>query len=136
MPEKTSNKIRTSIAEIFYHAESCVMEIHIDEDAHIDVKEIKELVSAQKELTGNQEYVTLVCFKGNFITPTKEGREYGAKGSTEKVLAIAIVVRSLPLMLIIRSYIFFNKPKRPTQMFMSKNKALSWLDKMRKKREN
>jgi hypothetical protein len=136
MTEKISSTIKTSVAEIIYHPDSCVMEVHINEDAHIDVKEIKEMQAAQLELAENQTHVTLVCFKGNFITPTKEAREHGAMSSTRNVLAIAIVVRSLPLMLIIKSYIFFNKPKTPTQMFRSKNRALSWLEKMRNKPKN
>ena len=126
-------KAQTSVAELEYFPDRRIMEMHFKKDAEIDIEQVKEIEEVRNKLTGNDRYAVLVCFKGRFITPTKEGREYAAKGKTaSNILATAIVVNSLSLKLIVRSYIFFNRPRTKTQMFNKKEKAIKWLNKILK----
>ena len=102
---------------------------------HIDIKpvdeftreDVLEAVEALQKIGNGQQFVNLITFK-NFITVDKETRKLAAAEITGKYTkARALVVNSTALKLVVNFFIAFNKPKKPTRMFDSEDKAVVWL---------
>lgn len=120
-----SHKIETSIGT--HYIENNVLFIIIKEGAEIGVDEILESKQARIDLQQNNPIKVLVDLRGLFHI-TNEAREIAAEAkNSEMSIAMALVSNSLGTRLISNFFIKFNKPKRTTKMFNSKEKALNWL---------
>lgn len=63
---------------------------------------------------------------------TKEAREYqSTEQNHEGIKAFAMHIDSHIQKTVIKFYLFFNKPKTPTDCFLDREKALEWLRKYR-----
>lgn len=59
---------------------------------------------------------------------TKEARAYqGTEQNHEGIKAFAMLIDSPIQKTVIKFYLYFNKPKTPTDCFLSKEKCLDWL---------
>ena len=59
---------------------------------------------------------------------TKESRDfYSSKEVSEKITAMAVLVDSIAMKLIVNFFINFNKPHFPTKLFNKKSTAEKWL---------
>ena len=95
-----------------------------DEITHDDVLEQRKVV---QDLTQGQPHVVL-AIAGRRTSATKEAREYSSANIPEGRLAEAVLIKSLPVRIMGKFYINFNKPLVPTQLFDNENEALTWLN--------
>jgi hypothetical protein len=117
---------KTSIATVHLLSEQIIENI-IDDNSNIDVTDLLEIKEANLKLANGKKYVVLVN-SGHFTTITKEARELTAsKEFVQNTLAKAVLINSLPHLLIGRFYIKFNKPHIKTELFKTRDKAIAWL---------
>ena len=127
MIEKTN--IETSIGSHFI--QDNVLYNIFKEGADVCIDCMKESKKARLLLQNNQKMKILVDSRGLFNV-TREARTYAAEDRHAKLsIAMAIVSDSLPTRLLTNFFIKFNRPKTPTKMFLSEEKALEWLGKFR-----
>lgn len=122
----TINKIKTSTAN--HYIENDILYIIFNDGAVVDLEEIKASKAARLELQNSESMLVFVDIR-NLFNVTVEARKYAAEDENSKYsIAMAILVNSLPTRLLTNFFIKFNKPKTPTKMFTSKDKALTWLE--------
>jgi hypothetical protein len=85
------------------------------------------IINTIKKLSNGIRYPLLVIYAdGNLFS--KENREYVAGNEISNyVKADALVMKSLALKIIGNFYLKFNKPLRPTRMFVDTETAVQWL---------
>jgi hypothetical protein len=118
--------IQTKVASFCYNPEERLLHMTIFEGAEIEVENVIENYEASYTLVNNTKYLLLVDAKAN-ASLSKEARAYSAEPKPNSPIAMAIIVVSTANRLIGNFYINFNKPKVPTKLFSSEEKALEWL---------
>lgn len=104
-----------------------IIEVRCGEDYCYDVKDLKELIGAYKELTDNG-CAPLLHLMGKYTSITKEAREYGGTNeATKHSKAEAYVLESLSQRIIGNFYLKFNNPQVPTRFFNNSRGAEIWL---------
>lgn len=89
--------------------------------------DIKEMTNVIGEMGGGKKYPMLILIK-RFNPITKEASEYAASEVAGRyTLADAIVIPNFAIRIATNFYIKIFKPTRPTKMFNSEEKAISWL---------
>lgn len=118
-------RITVRAGEIIY-TENKIIKFTLKEDVEIEVEDIKEIIRVLDIAILQKPYCILIDARcsGN---ATREARAYASKHSTKKNEAEAILINSIPMRLLVNSYIQFNKPSVPTRMFTSEEKAIKWL---------
>ena len=96
------------------------------EGAEIELENAIENYEAAQSLTGPTKHLLLVDANSN-VYISKEARAYSAELKANSPIAMAVVVSSTANRLIGNFYINFNKPKVPTKLFSSDEKAIEWL---------
>ncbi len=98
-------------------------------DCEITLPVIQEMVREGNELMKHQEYYSLVDTKNSFGNITKEAKQYLANSPelNDINLANAIMINTLAMRIVIRTYIKIDKPIQPAKIFKSEVKALEWL---------
>lgn len=75
-----------------------------------------------------QRRIAVMVDSRDYTHFTEEVREfYASKEAAERIVAMAIIVSSLPTRLIGNFFIRFNKPLYPTHLFNSEQEATRWL---------
>jgi hypothetical protein len=110
------------------HIEDDILFITLKEDAEIDVDQIKEAIRGRKEIQKDLPMLTLTDIR-NLYSISNKARIFAAKNESIRELnkAMAILTSSLATKMFANFFIKVNKPKTPTKMFDSKEKALNWL---------
>jgi hypothetical protein len=104
-----------------------IIHTHFFHQMEIDVNHVKEINQVCGELTQGRRVPMMI--DGDTLTvPSEEARRFVAdKDSNPYSLAEAFIVKSLPQKLIANFFMRFNKPGRPTRMFMKQEEAITWL---------
>ena len=103
------------------------LHVHVKGVDEFSVKDIMDIAKTLYEIGKGPKFLIYAILE-NFLFVGKETRALAAKEITGKyIVAEAIVVNSTALKLLVNFYIAFNKPKRPTRMFDSEDKAVAWL---------
>ncbi len=126
-----SNIISTNRFSILLHEEG-YYELLINEDVEIEIDDIKDIVDAQKKLSGKR-LPTLVSAVGQAITNTETLGYISKNVNFPYSKAGAYVVSSTSQRLLANFYLKLKRPERPTQFFQSKVEALKWVLEQRDK---
>jgi hypothetical protein len=118
--------IQTKVATFSYHPNERLLHMTILEGAEIELENAIENYEAAYTLTRATKHLLLVDAKAN-VYISKEARAYSAELKPNSPIAMAIIVTSTANRLIGNFYINFNKPKVPTKLFSTEEKALEWL---------
>jgi hypothetical protein len=119
--------IQTKVAYFSYDSRSRILRMKIMEDASIEVEDAIQNYEAASSLTNGEKHLLLVDAQAN-VYISKETRIYSAQTKPNSPLAMALIVNSTANRLIGNFYINFNKPKVPTKLFPTEEKALKWLE--------
>lgn len=118
--------VRTPKAVISYNNKGLLKIVLTDFD-EITVEDVIEQRKVAFELTGGNPHVVL-AIAGRRTSATKEAREYSSSHIPEGRLAEAVLIKSLPVRLMGKFFINFNKPTVPTRLFETENEGLEWLN--------
>ena len=125
------NFIESRIALVELRSNNFVYVQHKDIQPFPAVDEIKELVTHILELANGKPFVALVDYRDMFQNWDTEAKEYVAnhKELNDLQEAVAIVVNTLPIKLVVKLYISFFKPPNETKIFNNLDGAEKWLQK-------
>ena len=101
------------------------------------VYELDNLLSFHQhvlEFTNAPKFLVLSDFREHHLSLSKEVIQYAAKDPelNEAKLAEAVLVKSLPNMMVARFFINVLRPITTTKIFRSEDKAMEWLKQVRK----
>jgi hypothetical protein len=101
-------------------------------NCEIDLPKAKELVQKGADLMSDKKYYLVVDMREMYGFFDPEVGDFLAKDPEvcTKRIACSILFHSLPIRLLVRSYVLFDKPLNPTKIFKSDEKGLKWLGKM------
>ena len=108
-------------------------------DESLRVIEKKHLVKIREliEQMGKGKQLLVYFSTNEFLTISKEAREYGASlKAQEYTIANAVLIDSLAKKIIFNFFLRINKPNKPTRGFNSKSKAIEWLLQLKRIGEN
>ncbi len=127
-----STVIETTKAIISITGDGHVL-IRIKEQEDLHVIDIKDTLAAKRSLIGEIEH-TVIFVTARFGTVSPEAREFSASPEVgKKVIARAIVTKSLSSRMLSNFYLRINKPSTPTRIFENEEDAADWLNKIREK---
>jgi hypothetical protein len=120
-----SQKITIRCGELVY--EDSILYVSFNDGADVDRADVEEIYSEGLKMSGGKPYMTLSDIRNN-PTSSPEARAFAATCDYAKFrLADALLADSSVMSLVANFYIRFNKPKVPTRLFNSKEKAVNWL---------
>lgn len=92
-------------------------------------EEIKELVHTTLKLANNNKFILVTDFRDMFQNWSSESKEYVANHTELNKLKIAqaILVNTLPVKLLINTFMAFNKPKGEIKVFDNFEKVETWI---------
>jgi hypothetical protein len=126
MSTKVSEK-KVSIKKAELTFKEGILYIRFNNNIDIELEDVQEIQDEGLKLSGGKPFCALAYLE-NRPASTPEARTFGATASYSKYrLADAIIVESGLMRLVTNIYINFNKPKVPTQMFETEEKAVAWL---------
>lgn len=109
----------------------------LDEDGVVTIlnkpKDIHGLEDATENIRMTQEIAAgtpraLLIDVTKIRSMTRDAREtYKAEGSTDRILAVALVTTSVTGRIMANFFLGFNKPKAPTRLFNDYHTAHNWL---------
>tara|TARA_B100000508_G_scaffold141092_1_gene146429 strand:+ start:91268 stop:91672 length:405 start_codon:yes stop_codon:yes gene_type:complete len=121
--------VSTSAADIVIY-DNNIMHIHIKIRNSFTMKDSIIIVEARTKLAQGNRYPVMYTAEYSFVTPSNEVTEFLSTAERRKlILADAFVVKSFSQRLAAKSYMLFKKPKTPTSIFASEEKAMIWLEK-------
>lgn len=92
-----------------------------------EVEDAINIVNTIKKLGNGIKYPLLVIYADDNLF-SKETREYTASNEVSKFIkADALVMKNLAIKIIGNFYLKFNKPTRPTRVFVDAETAVQWL---------
>jgi len=118
--------IQTKAATLSYDPNERLLHMTILEGAEIELENAIENYEAAVVLTGDTKHLLLVDAHAT-VYVSKEARAYSAELKPNSPIAMAVIVSSTANRLIGNFYINFNKPKVPSRIFSSEEKAIEWL---------
>ena len=85
------------------------------------------------EFTNSNRFLVLSDFREHHLSLAKEVMQYAAKNPELNAakLGEAVLVKSLPNMLVARFFINVLRPRTETKIFRSEDKAMHWLEQLR-----
>lgn len=105
-----------------------LVKIFIKEGAELGAEDIYAISDAEQDLMSGSKYFVLF-FPPEFGYIGEEGRRASASERVNRnAIAKAIVVSSLPMRIISRFFIGFDKPPVQTRIFNSESKAMDWFN--------
>lgn len=124
----TVRSISVSSADINIYSNG-VMHIHIKIRNAFTLRDSREIVAARTSLAKGTRYPVLYTTQYSFVTPSEEVAEFlTTPERTRLVVADAFVVKSFSQRLAAKAYHIIKKPKKPTAIFSSEEKAMEWLE--------
>ena len=107
--------------------EEGIVHIKVNGNTEIDVPDVIELVNELGKLFQNKKFPLLIVTE-DYTLPTRDARHYIALAESDPYAAAeAYVVRSYAQKLVGNFFLNFNKPARPTRIFMDEIEARKWL---------
>ncbi|MDP2385385.1 MAG: hypothetical protein Q8M29_03365 [Bacteroidota bacterium] len=125
------NIISNNRFSIFLHEEG-YYELQINDDVEIDIDDVKEIVKAQKKLSGKR-LPTLISAAGQAITNVETLSYLSKNENFPYSKAGAYVVTSASQRLLANFYLKLKHPERPTRFFDTKDEAVKWVLEQRDK---
>ncbi len=129
---KTNDHIKTESREtrtsIISQREDGIVQMNLQPVDEIEVEDAKNTALAVKHFMKDKK-VALLAIIDHYVSMDKDVREFWASDIPENLIKCeAFVIENVSMKMIAKFYILFNKPKRPTQIFSSEEKAVAWLN--------
>lgn len=127
---KTIRATSLAAADISIY-ETGIMHIHIKIKNSFTIEDSKAIIAARTTIAKGKKLPVLYTAEYSFVTPSKEVTEYlSTPERTDLIKAEAYVVRSFSQRLAARTYLLMKGHAMPVSIFSSKDKALSWLERL------
>ena len=110
-----------------FHIENDVLHFVYKPNIDLTIEAAKKIVSDRLRLQGELNLPAIV-FMNKVKSSEKSARDYLANEGSEKVHAVAVVVKSPALKIATDFYLMVNRPIVPTKVFRNKEDALAFLD--------
>lgn len=121
------------LATLEYNEEKNILFYRVKQDQVVDVAEIKEMLVYVQEFMGPKQHYAVVDFGGSLSSSTEARQIYADSEYIQKYrIADAFLVKSLPVRLIANFFINVTKPKVNTRLFTEEDKAVKWLETLKK----
>ena len=96
-------------------------------EREVELQDVKEMTETVGRMGNGKIYPVLILIK-RFNPITKEASEYAAsEAAAIYTIADAIVISNFAIRIATNFYIKIFKPRRPTKMFNSEERAVEWL---------
>ena len=124
-----TNKVETSKTIIYKWNEHTIC-LSYKPDINITLIDAIETSSQIHEITKDNYYNILIDLRGIFGNMTNEARNHFATDSKiqKYKIAEALLIDNLPVRIIAKFYMKFNKPSGLVKIFNNKEKAINWLE--------
>lgn len=120
--------IQTKVAIIGYNTIERIVFMRILDGAEIELENAFQNQEAVRQLTNGEKHLLVVDARSVDVYVSKEARAFSAAfKENDPCIAKAFVINSTANRLIGNFYINFNKPKVPTKLFSTEEKAVEWL---------
>lgn len=115
--------------------EDGIVHIHIRDTSEFRKEHLVQLYDAIEKMYGGKKAGILSTFEG--LTSYQKGvARYASSERAQKlVLATAYIIAPLAMRILVRFFLNFHKQKIPRKIFISKEKALTWLKKMKDRKK-
>ena len=121
------------LATLEYNEVKNILFYRVKQDQVVDVAEIKEMLVYVQEFMGPKQHYAVVDFGGSLSSSTEARQIYADSEYIQKYrIADAFLVKSLPVRLIANFFINVTKPKVNTRLFTEEDKAVKWLETLKK----
>ena len=101
--------------------------VKYEDGAIIDMEAAKIILKDRLEFQRGENYATFADVKSAKYW-TKDAREFqSSEYNNEGIKALAMILSSHAQKIVVKFYLFFNKPNIPTNGFLDEKEALSWL---------
>ena len=123
---------RTELKNLFIELrEDGILHFTVKDNVDFYDTDIKEANEAIKKLGGGRAFCNLITLASN-TNYDKTAREYAAsEESNMYTIADAMVTSNFAVKLMFNFYINFNKPIKPTKLFLTEESAIKWLRKFK-----
>ncbi len=108
-----------------------IMLIRFEKDYEIQIEDVKQITAIRKQLFGDQPYCSLVDVSKDFLSFSKEAKDYVSSNPSINALRVceALLVRSLGQKIGADLFIRLFRKKVNTKTFTKKESAIEWLQK-------
>lgn len=120
MPEITHHNFDVCIDDNGYY------KIHVFDKEEFSVSDLKLLVKAQEELSGQKLPVLVIC-KEHSATNVELLKELSKNENNPYSKADAFVISSMAQKIFANFYLKISTPERPTKFFNDIDEAIKWL---------
>lgn len=123
MANKTIDLDKTTIT----FEEDQIAHLHIKKGEIVEMDELKAIFEVITKESNGKLFRLLVTADDN-ASLSPEAREYASSaGSSDVIVADAVVVQNYSHEMTANFFIRFNKPNRPTKLFKERKEAYEWL---------
>lgn len=107
-----------------------ILKIEPQQDMNYELEDLLSFHDYALELTNHQDILILSDYRHHHLRVSSDSMKHSARDPelNKTRIAEAVLVKSLPNMLLARFYIRILKPICPTRVFKNKEQALNWLD--------
>lgn len=123
----------TTISELSYNEEACLLHVKILEKADIKHTELVAHLDLARELTGNNEHIALVDCSNYFKVQPESLLTYSLKKTSPNRIATAFYNINQANGVIMNFFKNYYEPEVPVELFETQEEALRWLNEMRLK---
>lgn len=125
------------LATLQFDEEKNILFYRVKQDQVVDIAEMKEMLRYVEEFAGPKRHYAVVDFGGNLTSSTEARQIYADSEYIRKYrIADAFLVKSLPVRLIANFFIKVTKPKVNTRLFTEEDKAVKWLEILKRNETN
>lgn len=120
-------KTKTRTCEIIYREEEGFLRVTVFPDVDMSVEDARNDFETARILVNNKP-MPVLSDPRQLKSSSHEVRSfYASKELAENILAMAVLVDSLAIKMVVNFFIKFHKPHFPTRMFNKEDEALAWL---------
>jgi hypothetical protein len=96
------------------------------------IENIQAIIDLRNSISDNKKQYWCYDFNG-IKSYDKEARDYAEKKGQEHLYACAVILNSHIARFILNTFMILKQPKVPLKGFTEKNKAINWLNELKKK---
>lgn len=120
-------RVKTRTCEIIFHEEEGFLRVSVLPEVEMNLEDARSDFEAARILANNTP-LPILSDPRQLKSSTHEVRSfYASKELAENILAMAVLVDSLAIKMVVNFFIKFHKPHFPTRMFNKEAEALAWL---------
>ena len=110
-----------------FHIDDNVLHFAYKPNIDLNLAAAQKIVADRLKMQGERP-LPVIVYVNKVKGSEKSARDYLAKEGSERVLAVAVVVKSPALKIATDFYLMVNRPLVPTKVFRNKEDALAYLE--------